>query len=155
MDFGVSFSPTGDGQQRNQQDPQGSQTPIQDAIKLLSLRIPSFRGQGGIAPQSLMQGSGSLGVMGQAGPGGMQQMLAQLFGQQGQSAPTPNITPGLNQTGQAPNLSESQMPTGPTETNFPGPPNFPSYYNNPMNGGGINPNAGGGIDYQQQRGPRF
>lgn len=106
MDFGLSFNP---GQQTgNAQDPQkaGSQTPIQDAIRTLSLRLPTFRGPG-IAPMPLLTAQGSAGVMGQGQmPGGLQQLLQQMFGQmqpggmapQGgmaqQGPPAPKIIPG-------------------------------------------------------------
>lgn len=135
MDLGMSFNPsqTTDPNQR-QQDQAGGQTPIQDAIKLLSLRIPQFRSQGGVASLPLLQGSGSLGVMGGNGthPGGLQQILAQMFGQQGMntpgmntgsggifsgSAPTPNVIIGANgqsQTGQT--INEAPQAPIPTQT---------------------------------------
>lgn len=85
MDFGLSFNPVGEDPQQQGQAPQGSQTPIQDAIKTLSLRIPNFRTQGSLAPLPLLQSQGSLGMQ----PGGspLEQMLMRLFGAQGPMSP--------------------------------------------------------------------
>jgi hypothetical protein len=83
-DFGLNFAPTAQNQQQNAQNGQ-SQSPIQDAIKVLSLRIPSFVGARGIAPNELLQGGGAAaaGGMGAGMPGGLEQFLRQLFGQMG------------------------------------------------------------------------
>ena len=51
-DFGLSFAPTSQNEQQN--NPQA--TPIQNAIKVLSLRIPQFVGAKGMAPDALMSG---------------------------------------------------------------------------------------------------
>ena len=138
MDLGMSFSPTNTDKPQGQNgDPSGGQTPIQDAIKLLSLRIPQFRSQGGVASLPLLQGSGSMGVLGGgmgngAHPGGLQQILAQMFGSQGMggnmgsmgsmgSAPNPNIVIGANgQSQTGPLLPET--PSAPT------PPSGPTTY---------------------------
>lgn len=107
LEFGVSFNPGASDGKQPQQQGGPSQTPIQDAIKTLSLRIPQFRGPG-IAPQPLLNATGGSGMMGQGSmPGGLQQILAQLFGNQGQQQgqggqpmgqgsmpPPPNIIPG-------------------------------------------------------------
>jgi hypothetical protein len=110
MDFGLSFNPAQQSQDPMNPQQGGGQTPIQDAIRTLSLRIPTFRGPG-IAPQPLMQSQGSMGVMGAQGmPGGLQQILEQMFGgqqrQMGQGTssqgepgipmprPVPKFTPG-------------------------------------------------------------
>lgn len=107
--FGLSFSPT--QQNQNNQNPNnqsptagGSGSPIQDAIKVLSLRIPHITGPGGIAPPSLLNSGGGAGIgggtMGQ--PGGLEEFLRRLFagqmGQQGGSAPPPNVHPGTGGT---------------------------------------------------------
>jgi hypothetical protein len=126
MDFGLSFNPAQQSQDPMNSQQGGGQTPIQDAIRTLSLRIPTFRGPG-IAPQPLMQSQGSMGVMGGQGmPGGLQQILAQIFGQrpQGQgmpapapqsSVPLPNFKPGatgpstpsFNAGGSQPNMPKT------------------------------------------------
>ena len=133
MDFGISFSP-GSGDP-NQKPAQGaSDTPIQDAIKTLSLRVPSFRANGGMAPMPLIGAPGSGGMLPGLGggiggqsplPGGLQQLLQQLFGSmQQQSAPTPSFTPGVGsgggQTMQAPPVPQPpQMPTMPSAPQSP------------------------------------
>ena len=92
-DFGVQFAPTAQNQLQNQQNGQAS-TPIQDAIKVLSLRIPQFVGARGVAPNALMQAAGGAGMA--TGGMGLEQWLAQLFGQMGGGgmAPPPNVIPG-------------------------------------------------------------
>lgn len=109
MDMGMSFNPGAQTRQPGEAPTGGAgQTPIQDAIRTLSLRIPHFRGPG-LAPQPLMASPGASGVMGggmMGGgmPGGLQQLLQQIFGQMGggagaqapsaSSVPLPNFTPG-------------------------------------------------------------
>ena len=145
MDLGVAFSPT--AQDDRTQTPGGSgqpsATPIQDAIKLLSLRLPSFRAPG-VAALPLLQGPGSRGVIG-AGrrPGGLQQILQQLLGG---GLPQPQIIPGVEPT-QGGGVQPMPLPTPPPDQTYdmglgPGRTRFRDYYNNPANGGGI---AGGGM----------
>ena len=142
MDFGMSFNPSGAG---SGQDPQqgASQTPIQDAIKTLSLRIPRFRGPG-MAPQALLNAQGGGGMMGAGSmPGGLQQILAQLFGNQGQlgaqapigggSAPVPNMLPGsgpaLPSGGGTPTYQQPQGPSMPqTDPGFDATPDTGHYF---------------------------
>lgn len=130
MDFGLSFNP---GQQQQPgMDPQqgGSQTPIQDAIKTLSLRIPTFRGPG-MAPMPLMTSPGSGGMMGGQGmPGGLQQILSQIFGRMGpgqapmpgqapSGVPLPNFKPGQEGVPSGPLSPSGPAPSGPV-TNIGG-----------------------------------
>lgn len=119
-DFGLSFAPTGQNEAQNAQN----QTPLQDAIKVLSLRIPSFVGAQGIAPQALLGGAGAAGAPGASAvpggpgpggvPGGLDDWLRRLLmgmgnpmggGQPGgqpaamgapppMGIPTPRVTPG-------------------------------------------------------------
>lgn len=97
-DFGLSFAPTGQNEQQNQQN----QTPIQDAIKVLSLRIPSFHGARSPIPNALLQASGAAGMPGGGGvPGGLEEWLRRLFSGGGMpgsmtpgSAPPPAVRPG-------------------------------------------------------------
>ena len=112
-EFGLSFSPTG---KDDQQQAGANQTPIQDAIKVLSLRIPQFHG--GIAPQQLLGGPGSAGLPGGGAPGvggipgGLDEFLRRLFGMGGgmpggmpggpmAGPPTPSVRPG-GEPGQMP-----------------------------------------------------
>jgi len=137
MDLGVSFSPAA----RDKAQPQGSgqpteggsQTPIQDAIRTLSLRIPKFRGPG-IAPQPLLGGPGMAGVMpgmaipggvggvapgGPGAPTGLFSILQQIFGQgagSGAGVPLPNVIP----------VEQGQQPTTLTTVNPPTAPQPPS-----------------------------
>ena len=69
MAYGLSFMPGGDnaGGNANRQD-EARVTPAQEAIKLLSLRLPSVVGARALAPNTLMQSPGGAGL---AGPGGM------------------------------------------------------------------------------------
>lgn len=136
--FGLSFSPTqqnSNTQNPNNQSPTagGSGSPIQDAIKVLSLRIPHITGPGGIAPPGLLNSAGGAG-MPQGGAGGLEEFLRRLFGGQGipgmGAAPPPNVIPGV---GGGP--GENPLPSPPGGFNpspAPPPPSGP-----PM--GGANP----------------
>lgn len=64
MAYGVSFQP---GAQQNgngtgERDRSARATPVQQAIQLLSLRLPSVVGARALAPQGLLQGQGSAGL---------------------------------------------------------------------------------------------
>lgn len=77
-DFGVSFVPGGNGdagQGPGQEQGQVSGTPpLQQAIRMLSLRLPKFAGPGAIAPGMLLNAPGAMGMPGaglnQGIPGG-------------------------------------------------------------------------------------
>lgn len=59
---GVSFQPgSPDAQQQQQTRPQGSQQGVQEAIKVLSLRLPKVVGSQAAAPQALLSSQGSGG----------------------------------------------------------------------------------------------
>ncbi|HYE87699.1 MAG TPA: hypothetical protein VEA16_15155, partial [Vicinamibacterales bacterium] len=62
--YGLSFQPGSD----NGQQQSGYRAPVQQAIKLLSLRLPSVVGARAIAPQALLEGGGSQAI---GGPGGL------------------------------------------------------------------------------------
>ena len=74
---GYSFDPGAASLGRPQgEDQAGSRMSPQQAVKLLSLRIPERApGQGGLAPQALLQGSGSAGMP----SGSMSQVIASLM----------------------------------------------------------------------------
>lgn len=62
MALGLSYQPGADQQNGNggQGGPQAP--PVQEAIRLLSLRLPSVQGARSISPQALLQGQGSAGL---------------------------------------------------------------------------------------------
>lgn len=66
MAYGLSFQPGGDQNGQGGQNGRG-QTPVQQAIQLLSLRLPSVVGARAIAPQALLNAPGGAGL----GGGGM------------------------------------------------------------------------------------
>jgi hypothetical protein len=78
--FGVSFLPNGDSKFQRPGGPQsGSQAgvaPVQDAVKVLSMRVPRVVGNSPIAPLSLLTSPGGGGM-----PEGMLQRLMALLGQ--------------------------------------------------------------------------
>src|SRR3990167_9429482 len=80
--FGISFV-TG-AQPDNQNGMSGgrggaSRNPIQEAVKILSLRLPKFDGSGSIAPAPLLQAPGGMGQPGARG-NVTAQALAQMAG---------------------------------------------------------------------------
>lgn len=101
---GLTFQPG------NQQPAPTSQTPVQQAIQLLSLRLPTQAGPSAIAPQGLLNGAGGMGL----GQGGQTPesalMLLQRLLQQSQAAAPPG-TPGQQSSFlsnfMTPNLSSS------------------------------------------------
>ena len=125
--FGDTFAPTNQDRMKPGQggasgETGGSVNPIQEAIKTLSYRVPRQTGGQGLAPAALLSGPGSAGVpTSPAGmPGGqngvqlgLEQLLRMLFGgglmgggapaggsfAGGASAPTPIITPGIQNPG--------------------------------------------------------
>ena len=133
--IGLSFAPT--GQRDAQNGPDAS--PLQQAIKILSLRVPQNAGAGGIAPTALLTGPGAAGLGGLGGgmdllaflrrllqpgaprqPGGMGGVpgMGSAPGVPPPSVPLPNITPG--DTG-------PRLP-GPGTPTFPGmPAGAPTY----------------------------
>ena len=112
--FGISFAPTAQNQREQQQSNQ-SQPPIQNAIKILSLRMPSFAGARSPIPDALLQapGGAALGMATGETPGGLDQWLRRLFSSAGaspfapgrsvpdmpaMSPPIPRVTPAANPT---------------------------------------------------------
>jgi hypothetical protein len=69
MAYGLAFQP---GAEQNGNNGNGekraSAAPVQEAVRLLSLRLPSVVGARALAPQTLLQSPGSAGL---TGPGGM------------------------------------------------------------------------------------
>lgn len=131
--LGLSFSPTGSPDQK---DGQGG-TPIQDAIKVLSLQMPRF--SGGLSPQ--MGGMGSGGIVGGGGmPGGLEQFLAALFGRllpMGPGAMAPNVMPGIQGPGQPQMPPEPMGGFGAGGIVTPRPPTAPLGRPGMSGGGGL------------------
>lgn len=75
--LGQSFLPGGnDDRMRQDQAGAGPSNPIQEAIKVLSLKLPRVVGAGAPAPQELLTGLGGAGVQNP-----IAQILQQMFGQ--------------------------------------------------------------------------
>lgn len=124
-DLGLSFAPTAQNQQQGNGG--SAATPIQDAIKVLNLRIPTVHGA---IPSPLMNAPGGAGIP-NIGVGGLEQWLRMLFGQQGPlsaggmtaGAPLPNVTPGAG--GPKPDFPMPPAPPIPnTMPNEPAPGSF-------------------------------
>lgn len=125
-DYGVSFVPGQD-----QQQPQhGGASPLQQALQVLSLRLPRVQGANSLAPSGLLHGMG--GAM-FGGDMDLERLLAQLFGPGGPlaggggmpppSQPTTKVTPSGGPPDAAPgggplnpSLPPPSMPTWPAPT---------------------------------------
>lgn len=90
--FGISFSPFGNDNpnNNNQRGDSGGATPSpQEAIRVLSLRVPRTVGVASPIPSMLLNAQGGGGFGGGGGPqgmppGGMEELLRRLFGQAAQ-----------------------------------------------------------------------
>lgn len=133
MALGLSFAPTSANAAENAQQ-LTNQTPIQNAIRVLSLRMPTFVGARGIAPDVLFNAPGSAGLAGSFGAGGLEQFLRKLFlpdpwvasaGMQApRSVPTtpliPRFVPGSGNGSASPDPGEVNR-VGPTPRPLPDP----------------------------------
>ena len=104
--FGLSFvpgqpkeagSPSGGG-------PLGQSSPVQQAIQMLSLRLPRVLGAQGLAPSALMQAPGGAGL---GAPPQLEQILQALFGF---GLRSPSLAPSGLVGGQAPPMRPSAPP---------------------------------------------
>ena len=96
-DYGLSFSPLTQGQNRTgQASPSGggSQNPVQDAIRTLSYRVPRTVGAQSPIPQALLSAPGGQGLPQSSLPGtqaqpslGLEDILRKLFGLTPQASP--------------------------------------------------------------------
>src|SRR3954468_22422387 len=102
--FGLSFAPLGQSASGASGSPAGpggtggSVNPLQDAIRVLSLRIPRTVGASPIAPAPLLNAVGSAGVSQPQGtpmqPGmDLETLLRRLFGMGTQAAPPTTAAP--------------------------------------------------------------
>lgn len=141
--LGQTFAPLGDP--NDLQDPRRnapSASPVQEAIKLLSLRIPRWTGSGTAPiPQPLLTGPGSAGLPTAENP--IEQMLRKLLlggiptggdqsvaSQPRPSVPPPHVTPGLDGDGgqlPVPKITISEPPAPDPEPPQPRTP-FPRRY---------------------------
>jgi hypothetical protein len=119
MDFGMSFSPLGQG--NPDQKPQGAPQ-VQEAIRTLSLGIPRVVGGQSPIPQALLpgaRGGGSQavptmgGVAPGAAPGGFEELLRRLFGlAPAMEGPMDGrLSPGPMQPGAPPPMAPPKTPT--------------------------------------------
>jgi hypothetical protein len=125
--FGISFAPTAQNQQEQQNQ---HQTPIQDAIRLLSLRIPSFAGSRSPIPDALLQapGGAGLGMATAETLGGLDQWLRRLFASAGASpfAPGRSVPDMPAMPPPIPRVTPASIPTPlPTPRNPDPPPRNP------------------------------
>jgi hypothetical protein len=126
--YGLSFQPgtdQGNGQGNGQQDPNAS--PIQSAVKLLSLRLPSVVGAQAISPQALLQSPGSAGLGGgNMTPEAMLALLKKLMQQSGgQMPPQAQQQPSFSSPGSAagsPSMNRGGTPSGFTPAPSAPPP---------------------------------
>ena len=119
--FGVSFLPGSNGE--SEQDPLAGRRPsgvppAQQAVRLLSLRLPRFAGPNAIAPPSLMNAQGAMGNPLAGSNNALGQMLQRLLAgaQLGPpSMPSPGMAGGTMGTQLPPQgLSQSVPPLGPS-----------------------------------------
>lgn len=128
--FGVSFLPNGDQRYQRPQDQAGGlgRAPLQEAVKILSMRVPRVVGANPLAPLALLQSPGSAGLQ----PGQLEQLMRTLgIGPQMQTGQVP--TTGAEPTvGGAPSPFASMSSLLPTAGGGGGPM-----------GGLVNVSAGG------------
>lgn len=121
--IGVSFIPSQDNQQPGG-PPQGQmQGDLAQAFKILSLRLPSVVGAGGIAPNTLLQSQGALAVPGATGgPTGFNPYAALFEALLKHGLGQPGGQP-VSSTMPIPGGGPMPMPAGPTSNyNPPAPP---------------------------------
>lgn len=163
---GLSFSPTQQNGPQNQPNA-SALTPVQQAIKILSLRIPQQGGASAITPTALLTAPGAAGVgagAGAAWPADLLSLLRRLLmpgADMGPAGPTaapagvssavlPNIVPGTTPSP----MSPIRGPGVPTQGLLPGPGAPVVDRTNPLpgtgNGAGLGPLPGQGPTW---RGP--
>ena len=170
-DFGVSFIPGQQGQDNGQGQggPGGPQvSPTQQAIRLLSLRLPQFSGPNGFAPSSLLSGPGAggnpafgpnapiggfPGAMPSPGDGmgdGLSPAMREALRRLAEGMRTPGMPPGLPFGGgmPGPRIIPSRTPLPPVvgdqpPEQVPVPPGAPSIALEPGQPGAGNRGGGG------------
>ena len=110
--FGVSFLPNGDQRfQRPQDQPGGTgRAPLQEAVKILSMRVPRVVGANPLAPLALLNAPGGGGLQ----PGQLEQLMRTLgIGPSMQSGEVPTTGAGPS-VGGAPSPFASMQGLMPT-----------------------------------------
>ena len=117
--FGVSFLPNGDQRfQRPQDQPGGTgRAPLQEAVKILSMRVPRVVGANPLAPLALLNAPGGVGLQ----PGQLEQLMRTLgVGPQMQTGQVPTTGAGPS-VGGAPSPFASMQGLMPTAGGSGGP----------------------------------
>lgn len=102
--IGLSFAPTAQNQAQTQNG--GGLSPVQQAIKILSLRIPQNTGPSGISPNALLTGPGSAGLGSAGGGVDLLAFLRRLL-QPGMQAGT--LAQGMNDNPMAPAMASGVL----------------------------------------------
>ena len=100
--FGVSFLPGGDAQYKR---PQGTSAPLQEAIKVLSLRVPRVVGANPLAPLALLTGQGGGGM-----PSGIVETLLRALTPPESAPPVAAIPGPMTPQAPAPTLAGPMVP---------------------------------------------
>lgn len=115
---GVSFQPGSlDQEQQRRQATNGTAQGVQEAIKVLSLRLPKVVGAQAAAPQALLQSPGSGGNSHVDSI--VQSVLSKIFPQSGGPAPSAPTLP-MQTEGTSHGYSEPAQPSAPSAPTFSG-----------------------------------
>lgn len=120
MALGVSFFPQ--PQVPNQQQPQAGQ-PVQQALQMLSLRVPRFGSQGAILPQPLQQRQPGAPIGPVPGTPEWEELMRRLMGGQPGGAPA---APGAPTGAPPPNFAYPAGPKPPTYEPIGPKPDYPA-----------------------------
>lgn len=117
--IGVSFQPgTSEADQMKRREQTGSAQGVQEAIKVLSLRLPKVVGAQAAAPQALLTAPGAQGNPNVDSI--VESVLSKMFGQ-GRQQPTAPMVPTMQQPSQ-PQQPQAQTMQGPSASGFPASP---------------------------------
>lgn len=129
--IGQTFMPQGQGVTERPQGPD-NQAGVQQAIKILNLRMPRVAGAGAPAPQALLEGMGSAGMPQQASSPILQAIIQAVLGHfQPQQMGAPSAMGGFQQQG--PSQGSMSLPQNVT----------PRINYHPLPGGTAGPNTVG------------
>lgn len=124
MPLGMSFAPQSDAMRRPTTAPP-SQTPVQEAIRVLSLQLPRLTGASGPTPGALMAGAGA-GFGGPTSNPILEQLLRALFAGRSPQAGMPGLpTPGMPSMPSRPIFPGFTFGTAPPSPTMPMPPSAP------------------------------